>query len=94
MKQHQTLDYVKKGLLMTLFCADENLITNFLLFFGDSDVRIERKESLGNGRYEYLITADTKKEYLERYHRAFLVSVAEITNIPRYNFQIVGIDEC
>lgn len=94
MKEHQKLDFIKKGLLMTLFCADENLINNFLIFFGDSDVRIERKESLGNGKYEYIIVTDTRKEFFERYHRVFLVSVAEISNVPQYNFQIIGIDEC
>lgn len=94
MKPHQTLDCIKKGLLLTLFIDDENLLKNFGLFFGDSDLKIERKEHLEGDRYEYIITADTKPIFFQRYHRTFVVGVSKVDHTPRYEFQILTIDEC
>ena len=95
MKTHQKLDFVRKGLLMTLFNDDENLKRNFLTLFADSHLEIVRKESLDDDKTEYILSVKTKEHYPERYDRTFVVTTAKINDpCPQYKFQIVSIDEC
>lgn len=94
MRADQHIDFIKKGLLMTLFTTDENLLRNFSLFFGDGNVEIHGKENLSDGNVEFIITAKAKPEVCANYDRAFVVLAKEIDNVQHYKYQIVAINEC
>lgn len=84
MKEYQKLSFIRKGLLMTLFNGDKQLLSNFGLFFGDGKLNIEHKES----PEDYVIRAKSKN-----YDRTFIVKVQESKYDKRYKSQIVSINE-